>query len=621
MPFYLMSINPASRNRDSIQTQLFRMNLLIAVLIVLSLLLILRLAFLQISEFRHYQTLSFKNQMGIIPIDPPRGVIVDRNGRMLAENIPVYALEIIPERVNNLKKTLEQLKQIIPSITDEDVDDFYKAKQQKRAFVPIPLKLKLSQEEVAAFAVNQYRFSGVSIKARLMRHYPLGEMTAHVLGYVGRINVQELKKVDATNYRATNFIGKTGIEKYYEDILHGQVGYQRVETDVSGRTLRVLSKQNPLSGAKLHLTIDARLQESAYQALKNKRGAIVVIDTRNGDILAMVSSPSFDPNLFVGGISNKDYQRLVNAADRPMFNRAVRGTYAPASTIKPFIALAGLDTGNITPSASVYDPGYYKLPNSSHVYRDWKKRGHGMVSLKRAITVSCDTYFYRLGHKMGVAAIEDMLAQFGFGQLSHVDLHEESAGVVPGANWKKLTKGISWYPGDTLITAIGQGFMLATPLQLANATAALGLRGHRYRPHLLNGLSNSDNGEAKQLKPLEEYPVHVKNEQFWDVIADAMANVVLSKEGTGFRFGKLSDYSLAAKTGTAQVFSGKQYEKAKYQDIPEMLRDNSLFIAFAPEKNPEISVAVIVENDFIAPNVARKVVDTYFQTLKSNKTP
>ncbi|QDP72752.1 penicillin-binding protein 2 [Legionella israelensis] len=615
-----MRLSSTPKNRPSTQIQLFRLNLLIAILIILSLLLILRLAFLQISEFRHYQTLSLKNQVGIIPIDPPRGVIVDRNGIMLAENIPVYALEITPERVKNLKKTLNQLKTLIPSITDDDIEDFYRAKQQKRAFVPIPFKLKLNQEEVALFAVNQYRFPGVSIKARLMRHYPLGEITAHTVGYVGRINAQELKQVDTTNYRATNFIGKSGIEKYYEDILHGQVGYQRVETDVSGRTLRILDKQNPLSGAKLHLTIDARLQESAYQAIKNKRGAIVVIDTRNGDILAMVSSPSFDPNLFVSGISNKDYQQLISAKDQPMFNRAVKGTYAPASTIKPFIALAGLDSENITPTTSIYDPGSYKLPNSTHLYRDWKKRGHGMVNLKRAITVSCDTYFYRLGHKMGISVIEDMLTQFGFGQLSHVDLQGESAGVVPGASWKKITKGVSWYPGDTLITSIGQGFMLATPLQMANATAALGLHGHRYRPHLLNSVSNSDNGESKQLKPLEEYPVHVKSEQFWDVIADAMQNVILSKEGTGFRFGKLTDYTLAAKTGTAQVFSGRQYEKAKYQDIPEILRDNSLFIAFAPEKNPDIAIAVIVENDYIAPNVARKVLDTYFQIIKSNST-
>lgn len=313
--------------RAESQHQRFRLNLLIAILIILSLILILRLAFLQISEFKRYQTLSLKNQMSVIPIAPPRGVILDRNGVLLAENIPVYVLEITPERVKDMKQTLTKLRELIPSITDEDIDSFNKTRLQNRSFVPIPIKLKLSQEEVATFASNQYHFPGVSIKARLMRHYPLGEITAHALGYVGRINIQELKQVDSTNYRATNFIGKAGIEKYYEDILHGKVGYQMVETDVSGRTLRIINKVNPHSGAKLYLSIDARLQEAAYNALKDKRGAVVVINSRNGEVLAMVSSPSFDPNIFVSGVSKADYKVLSNALQRPLFNRAVRGVY------------------------------------------------------------------------------------------------------------------------------------------------------------------------------------------------------------------------------------------------------------------------------------------------------
>lgn len=559
--------------------------------------------------------------MSVIPIAPPRGVILDRNGVLLAENIPVYVLEITPERVKDMKQTLTKLRELIPSITDEDIDSFNKTRLQNRSFVPIPIKLKLSQEEVATFASNQYHFPGVSIKARLMRHYPLGEITAHALGYVGRINIQELKQVDSTNYRATNFIGKAGIEKYYEDILHGKVGYQMVETDVSGRTLRIINKVNPHSGAKLYLSIDARLQEAAYNALKDKRGAVVVINSRNGEVLAMVSSPSFDPNIFVSGVSKSDYKVLSNALQRPLFNRAVRGVYPPASTIKPFVGLAGLDKGFITTTTEIYDPGKYKLPTSSHVYRDWKKTGHGVINFKRAITVSCDTFFYQLGNKMGISNIEDMLVKFGLGQLTHVDLHEEANGVIPSARWKRQTKGVSWYPGDTLISAIGQGFMLATPLQMANATASLSQHGQRFRPHLLIKTVNSDTNETEEYKPFEEYPVSLRDEANWDVVIDAMHSVLTSNEGTGYRFGRNPPYPVAGKTGTAQVYSGRQYEKAKYEDIPEHLRDNSLFIAFTPVEKPEIAIAVVVENDTIASTVARKVLDTYYQLYPIKKTP
>ncbi|WP_028387831.1 penicillin-binding protein 2 [Legionella fairfieldensis] len=599
----------------------FRINLLMAMIFVLSSVLFLRLAYLQISEFKRYQTLSLKNQMSIIPIAPPRGIILDKNGIVLAENIPVYVLEIVPEHVKNMPETLKKLQALLPSITDDDIENFNRLRKQNRSFVPIPFKLKLNQEEVAVFASNQYQFSGVSIKARLMRYYPLGEMTAHFLGYVGRINVQELRQVDPTNYRATNFIGKSGIEKFYESILHGEVGYQQVETDVSGRTLRVVSKQNPVSGEKLYLTIDARLQRVAYEAMKDKRGAVVAMSTHGGDILAMVSSPSYDPNAFVNGINSTDYQKLATARDRPLYNRAVRGLYPPASTIKPFMGLAGLEKGVVDSNFSIYDPGWFRLPGVSHPYRDWKKTGHGFISLKRAITVSCDTYFYQLGHKMGINAIEDMLRQFGFGQLTHVDLNEEAPGLVPSKHWKLQTKGLSWYPGDTIITSIGQGFMLVSPLQLANATASLSQKGKRFRPHLLAKAIQNDKGEVHEYKPLEEYPMRLKDDNYWTIIAEAMQSVITNNEGTGYRFGRNAPYSVAAKTGTAQVFGGKHYEKvrkARYEDIPEYLRDHSLIIAFAPVENPEIAVAVMVENDFAASNVARKVMDAYFELKKSD---
>ncbi|KTD20650.1 penicillin-binding protein 2 [Legionella londiniensis] len=615
-----MYLNNSFKNKQ-LQTRLqsFRLSLLVALLIMLSMILILRLGYLQFSQYKRFATLSLKNQMSIIPIAPPRGIILDRNGVILADNIPVYALEIVPEHVKNMKKTLQRLKELLPSITNDDIDSFNHALKQNRSYLPIPFKLRLTQEEVAIFASNQHLFPGVSIKARLMRHYPLGEATAHFLGYVGRINAQELKTVSGINYRATNFIGKTGIEKFYEPILHGQVGYQQVETDVSGRILRTISKQAPISGAKLHLTIDSRLQQAAFQAMQNKRGAVVVMSAEQGEVLAMVSTPSYDPNHFVTGISSNEYQQLTNAQDRPLYNRAVRGLYPPASTVKPFITLAGLNKGVITPFTKIYDPGWFRLPGVSHKYRDWKRIGHGAINLKKAITVSCDTYFYHLGNQLGISAIEDMLVQFGFGQLTHIDLHEEASGIVPSPAWKKRSKGVSWYPGDTLITAIGQGFMLASPLQLANAAAGLSLHGRRFRPHLLDRIT-FDGGKTDKYAPLEEYPVRLKDENYWDIVIDAMQNVVSSNEGTGHRFGRNTNYTVAAKTGTAQVFSGSQYEKKKYHEIPEALRDHSLFIAFAPVEKPEIAIAVLVENDFIAPNIARKVMDAYFNLTKKTKT-
>ena len=607
--------------RAESQLHQFRLNILVALVICFSFLLISRLAYLQIAQYKRYETMSLKNQMSIIPIGPPRGIILDSQGVVLAENIPVYVLEIIPEHVKNLKQTVEKLQILLPSITNDDIDAFNHSRSQNRSYVPIPLKLKLTQEEVATFATNQYQFTGVAIKARLMRFYPLGEITAHMLGYVGRINIPELQQVDATNYRATNFIGKSGIEKFYEDLLHGQVGYQQVETDVSGRTLRVLNKKNPVSGEKLYLTVDSRLQKAAYEALKDKRGAVVAINVTNGDILAMVSSPSYDPNVFVNGINTQNYQKLANSKDRPLYNRAVRGLYPPASTIKPYIALAGLENGVVDTSFKIYDPGWYKLPNSTHAYRDWKKTGHGSINISRAITVSCDTYFYQLGHRMGIKAIEKMLRQFGYGQMTNVDLLEEAPGIVPNAQWKQSKRKASWYPGDTLITAIGQGFMLASPLQMANATASLSQKGKRFRPHLLKKSVQTDKNETHDYLAVEETPVVLKDNNYWTIVSEAMHAVITNNEGTGYRFGRTAPYSVAAKTGTAQVFGGKHYEKKRQEDMPEFLRDHSLFIAFSPVENPEIAIAVMVENDVLASNVARKVLDAYFQIKTGEPTP
>ena len=436
------------------------------------------------------------------------------------------------------------------------------------------------------------------------------------------MNADDLRHVNNTQYRATNFIGKAGIERFYEETLHGRIGYQQVETDASGRTLRILSKQVPHSGKQLYLTLDARLQHVAHDAMHDKQGAVVVMNAEHGDILAMVSAPSYDPNLFVMGISQENYQRLTLAEDKPLYNRAVRGLYPPASPVKPFIAIAGLDKGVITKDTKIYDPGWYKLPGVTHKYRDWnwKRGGHGVINLTRAITVSCDTYFYQLGNKIGISSIEDMLVQFGFGQLTHVDLYEEASGLVPSPHWKRQSKGLPWYPGDTLITSIGQGFMLASPLQLANATASLSQHGRRFRPHFLNN-TYDDHDETVFFKPLEEYPIQLKNNEYWDFVIDAMRAVITNNEGTGHRFGRNAPYSVAAKTGTAQVFGLSQDDKKRDQQIPPALRDHSLFIAFAPVENPEVAIAVVVEHDVVASQVARQVLDAYFDLKKNEKTP
>lgn len=598
----------------------FRLSMIGTLLIILSFVLIQRLAYLQFSQYKLYATLSLKNQMSILPIAPPRGIIVDRNGVILADNIPVYALELTPELIKNLPETLHQIRELLPSISEEEMNRFNRERKNSHRYDSIPLKMHLSEDEVATFASNQYRFTGVHIKARLMRYYPLSEQTAHVVGNIGRINMKELEQIKSTNYRATNFMGKTGIEKYYENQLHGKVGFQQVETDASGRIVRTISKQAPISGAKLYLTIDSRLQKEAYEALQDKRGSIVVINAKNGEVLTMASAPAFDPNLFVNGISNNDYQKLSNSPDRPLYNRAVRGQYPPASTIKPYMALAGLESGLITPETQIYDPGWYRLPTASHVYKDWKHSGHGIVNLKRAIAQSCDTYFYQLGNRIGISAIEEMLVQFGFGQLTRIDLLEEAPGIVPNPKWKIKNKQAHWYPGDTVITAIGQGFMLASPLQIAHAAAILSQNGNNFRPHLMGKLE-FEKGNIKTYAPHEEYPVHLNDEKYWNMVKIGMAAVLHREEGTGWRFGFDAPYPVAGKTGTAQVFSGSKYAKTAYNNIPYALRDNSLFIAFSPIDNPEVAIAVVVEHDVAAATIARRILDAYykFKNLEQNQ--
>ncbi len=596
--------NPATEKK------VFKQRALTATILITTLFLlnIIKLVELQVVKHHQYRTLSNKNQLSVIAIPPTRGLIYDRNGVLLAENLPIFTLEITPERVIALSDTLKRLKVLLPSISDDEIKAFYRSLKQHRRFEAVPLKFKLTELEVATFSVNQFQFPGVQISAGVMRSYPLGKLTAHLLGFVGRINTKELASLDASAYAATNFIGKVGIEKYYEQQLHGIVGNEQVEIDVSGRIVRRLKHQSAKSGTSIYLTIDSKLQRAAFNALEGHQGSVVAINPQNGEILALVSTPSYDPNNFVKGISQKDYDLLAQSKKQPLYNRALRGQYPLGSTIKPFLAIGALNNNIVKEDNYILDKGWFKLNGVNHLYRDWKKTGHGRVNLERAIVVSCDTYFYELANLMGIRKIDEILNDFGFGFFTGIDMGEELPGLIPTPEWKRAIKHTPWYTGDTIISGIGQGFMLTTPLQLANATAKLSLRGKHYKPHLLKSFRD---GELMSIyQPIETYPL-LSKEQSWQSVIHAMEEVIKAKHGTGFRFGRKPAYRIAAKTGTAQVYSIKQNKSYNENDIPEYLRDHSLFIAFAPIKNPKIAIAVVVENSPIAPNVARKVIDNY----------
>ena len=589
--------------------------IVLILMLILIALLITRLGFLQFAKHDLYTTLSKKNWLDLVPIEPTRGLIYDRNGLLLAENLPVFSLDIVPKKNSNIPQALAEIAKIIP-LNDTEIAQFQKELKQHRRFDEIPLKLRLTEAEVARFYENQYRFPGALIKARLIRHYPLGATFSHVLGYVGRINLDELKEIEPSNYSATNYIGKLGIEKFYEDDLHGTVGYEQAENDASGQPVRVLNRIQPLPGKNLYLTLDSHLQMLAEQALAGYSGAIVVIQPATGQILAMVSEPAFDPNLFVTGISNQEFQQLQQAPSKPLYNRTLRGLYPLASTIKPYIALEGLESNSTTSDFTIFDPGWYQLPNSEHFYHDWKPHGHGNVNLNHAIVSSCDTYFFALGHKMGIKRIDDILNRFGFGELTGIDIGEEVSGIIASPAWKRRAKSTAWYEGDTINSTIGQGYMQATPLQLAQGIATMANRGKRFAPHLL--LMEQEAGKAPELQTATELePVSLDNQNNWKIIIAALQNVMTSPLGTGYsHYGHDMPYTIAGKTGTAQVYSikhrdeeGKSEEQEK---LPEQLRDHSLFVAFAPVDKPQIAIAVIAEHSKLAAGIARKILDYYF---------
>lgn len=587
-----------------------RLFLMLFLLCILIIVLFSRLLFLQVNKHTYYTTLSTQNQVSILPLAPTRGLIYDRHGILLAANKPVFSLELIPAKLSvHLTKLLPQLKTII-TLSDSDINDFYKLAKQSSRYDPIPLKIKLTNQEVAQFYVNQFRFPGVFIKAELLRFYPLGESASHIMGYVGQISETDKNLLDPVNYRGTHYVGKLGIEFFYEQLLHGKVGFQQAETDASGRIVRILQEQAPIAGNNLYLTIDANLQTTAEEALGTAKGAIVALNPQNGDILALVSHPTYNNNLFVQGIPHHTYEAFQKSPDHPLYNRALRGQYALASTIKPYLLLHALNNGTIDLNYQIDDPGYYTLKNSKHIYHDWKK--HGKVDIYRAIVVSCDTFFYGLAQQLGIESIADILHQFGFGSLTGIDLAGELAGLIPTPEWKKHTYQKSWYPGDTLSAGIGQGYLLATPLQMAYATAMLAMRGNSYQPHLL--LKAETHGEAPlNFIPSEHTLSTPIKPLYWQTVIHSMEGVIKDPAGTGgYRFGRDAPYRIAGKTGTAQKISLEKF-KIYQNKIPNAFKDDTLFIAFAPVEDPQIAIAVVAENNPEAPRIARKIIDHYLK--------
>ena len=608
----LMTVDPISD--VSRHPVLGRSRLVVAgiLIVTLTVVLIERLYFLQIVEHVRYRALSIENRFDLLPVPPVRGMIYDRYGEVLAENHAVYELEVVPEQVRDMASLMTWATQSL-SLTERDRKKFDKRLHGRASFERILLKSGLSEEQAARFAVNQYRFPGVALRGRLRRSYPLGHVTAHVVGYVGRISDKDLDAKERSRYRGVAHIGKLGIESYYEGNLLGRIGYEQVETNAHGRVVRTLAREPAISGNHLHLTLDSRLQKVVRNELAGHRGAAVVLEPHTGEILAFVSMPDYDPNLFAKGIDQVRYTALLQDSNKPLLNRALYGRYAPGSTLKPILALAGLEH-TIDPRRRVNCPGFFALKEGGRVYRCWRKQGHGAVNLKEALEQSCDTYFYQLGLTLGISGISEALTTFGFGKQTGIDLASEPDGLIPTALWKQRRHGTPWYPGDTLNASIGQGYILSTPLQLAAATAALANRGRLVRPHLLRGVEDPETGEIQ--RPAEQVTeVGLGDASQYERVIEGMMAVMHGSQGTARRAGQQLSYRIAAKTGTSQLVSLPQDGEAA-KDIPERLKDHALFIAFAPAERPRIALALVIENGGsggkIAAPMARRIFDYYF---------
>ncbi|MDX1298496.1 MAG: penicillin-binding protein 2 [Pseudomonas sp.] len=581
-----------------------------ALVLLLTSVLLARLYYLQVVQFDYHTTLAENNRIHVQPIPPNRGLIFDRNGVIIADNRPSFSLTLTRERAGDWLQVLDVIVEVLELGPDERVLFERRVRQGRRPFEPVPVLFELSEEQIARVAVNQYRLPGVEVAAQLVRHYPQGEHFAHSVGYVGRINEKELKELDPVSYSGTHHIGKTGIERFYEDELHGEVGYEEVETNARGRVLRVLKRTDPTPGKDIVLSLDIRLQEAAEAALAGRRGAIVAIQPQTGEVLAMVSQPSFDPNPFVTGIGFKAYADLRDSIDRPLYNRVLRGLYPPGSTIKPMVAVAGLDAGVVTPQTRVFDPGFYQLQGHSHKYRNWNRSGDGWVDMDLAISRSNDTYFYSLAHKMGIDRLHDYMTRFGLGQRVSLDMFEETAGLMPSRDWKRARYRQPWYPGETLILGIGQGYMQTTPLQLAQATVLMATRGKWIRPHLAKTVQGR--------VPVDDNPlpdIVLRDPKFWDNGRHGMEQVMHGPRGTARKVGDAALYRIAGKSGTAQVVAIKQGEKYDRSKVAERHRDHALFVAFAPANNPQIVVSVMVENgesgSGVAAPVVKQVIDAW----------
>ncbi|PJG82812.1 penicillin-binding protein 2 [Caviibacterium pharyngocola] len=584
--------------------------------LALSAVLFTNLYHLQIVNYETYQTRSNGNRIKLLPLPPTRGLIYDRYGRMLAENLTFFGLYIVPEKVENLDRTFDQLKQLV-GLTDEDIENFKKERRRSSRYTSILLKPDLTEEQIARFAVNQYQFSSLEIKPYFKRHYLYGEPLTHILGYVAKINdkdVERLKKADKfANYAGSHDIGKLGIERYYEDQLHGTVGFEEVEINNRGKVIRKLREQPAIAGKSVHLTVDLDLQRYITDLLAGKKGAAVVLDPKDSSILAMVSTPSYDNNLFVGGISGENYKRLLEDPNRPLYGRVTQGAYPPASTVKPFIAVAGLQEGVITQNTTVFDPGYWILPNSTKRFRDWKKSGHGYTDLNKAITESSDTYFYQLAYNMGVDRLSDWMKRFGFGVPTGIDIQEETAAIMPSREWKQKRYKKPWVQGDTISVGIGQGYWTATPLQVAKALAVLVNNGKVNTPHLMKSIEGSTVEPYKD--PLLYDDIKEPSQAYWDAAKRGMFNVVNAGNGTGRKPFAGTRYHVAGKSGTAQVFSLKENQTYNAGALVKELHDHAWFIAYAPYENPKMVVAVILENagggGSNAGPVVRSIMDYY----------
>ncbi|MFI4954887.1 MAG: penicillin-binding protein 2 [Gammaproteobacteria bacterium] len=609
----MSSLSPRVKKRIALKDQNQERKLLvvraISAFVVIGIIFVLisaRLGYLQIVAHNKYTTLAENNRVKLVPIAPNRGLIYDRNGELLAENLPSYSLEIIPERVDDLSATIEALSKVV-NISDEDQTNFYKTLKRKRRFQGVPLRYQLSEEELANFAEQRHLFPGVEVNAGLVRNYLYPALTAHAIGYVGRINEQEMEQIDKSNYSATQHLGKVGVEKQYEDQLHGTVGYQQIEVNAAGRIVRILEYHPPQPGGDLYLSLDINLQRVAQTALGEKRGAVVAIDPRTGEILAFVSNPTFNSNLFIQGIDYHNYQELRDSPERPLYNRALVGQYPPASTVKPLIGLYALENNFITPEKTVSDPGWFQLPNSKHRYRDW--RAHGTVNMSSAIEVSCNVYFYRLAQQMGIKHLSQSLMQFGYGQPTGIDMPGEGKGVVPTPEWKEGLNGEPWYAGETVVAGVGQGYTLVTPLQAAHAVATLANQGQRMRPHLGKKIIYPDQ-TIQEIASEVITQIPIQNEENWQFMQTAMEQVAHGSRGTATGIGRTSPYRIAGKTGTAQVYNlrGSKYNESR---VAKHLRDHKLFIAYAPAEDPKIAIAVLVENDVGQTVIARTVMDYY----------